>query len=67
MYPNLEFQEPLYLELSHFVKCVQQRTEPLTGIEESINVLEIIEAAYESSRSDQTVILDTRPTTERRR
>ena len=67
MYPNLEFQEPLYLELSHFVKCVQQRTEPLTGIEESINALEIIEAAYESSRSDQTVILDTRPTTERRR
>ncbi len=50
--PSLEFQEPLYLELSHFLECIRQRTEPLTGIKDSIDVLEIIEAAYESSRSE---------------
>ena len=57
LYPNIEFQEPLYLELSHFLECVQRRTEPLTGIRDSLDVLQIIEAAYESSRSDRTVAL----------
>ncbi len=67
LHPSIEFQEPLYLELSHFLECIRQRTEPLTGIRDGIDVLRIIEAAYESSRSDQTVTLDTQPTPERRK
>lgn len=65
--PNIEFQEPLYLELRHFLKCIRQRTEPLTGIKDGIDVLRIIEAAYESSRSDRTVMLETQQTLERRK
>ncbi len=57
LYPNIEFQEPLYLELSHFLECIQQRSKPLTGIEDGIAVLRIIEAAYQSSRSDKTIAL----------
>ena len=55
--PNIDFQEPLYLEIRHFLECVQQRTEPLTGIRDSIDVLKIIESAYESARSDSARIL----------
>lgn len=64
--PNIEFQEPLYLEISHFLDCIRHRTEPLTGIREGIDVLRIIEAAYESSRSDKTLTLE-QQTSERRR
>lgn len=55
--PNIEFQEPLYLELSHFLECVRDRKEPLTGIKDSIDTLRIIESAYESARLDKVVAL----------
>ena len=57
LHPNIEFQEPLYLELKHFLECIENRTEPLTGIKDGIAVLRIIEAAYQSSQSDRTVVL----------
>lgn len=53
--PNIDFVEPLYLELKHFLDCVRERKKPLTGIEDGIDVLRIIEAAYNSSHSDKTV------------
>ena len=58
LHPNIEFQEPLYLELSHFLECIRKRTKPLTGVEDGISVLRITEAAYESSRLDKTIILE---------
>ncbi len=66
LYPNIEFQEPLYLELSHFLDCIRQRTEPLTGIQDGIEVLQIIKAAYESSSSGETVTIE-QQTPERRK
>lgn len=54
---NIKTQEPLYLELRHFLECVQERKEPLTGIKDGIAVLQIIESAYESSHSDRTILL----------
>lgn len=57
LHPNIEFQEPLYLELKHFLECVKHRKEPLTGIKDGIDVLRIIEAAYESSSLDKTIAL----------
>lgn len=58
LHPNIEFQEPLSLELKHFLECIKNRTEPLTGARDGIDVLRIIEAAYRSSQSDKTVVLD---------
>ena len=52
-----QFQEPLFLELSHFLDCVKERNNPRTGIDDGINILRIIEAAYQSSRSDKIVVL----------
>lgn len=57
LYPNIAFQEPLYLELSHFLECVRRRSEPLTGIRDGLEVLRIIAAAYQSSQTDQTITL----------
>ncbi len=64
--PNIEFREPLYLELRHFLECVQKRKEPLTGIRDGVEVLKIIEAAYKSSSLDQTVTLEASETFKRR-
>ncbi len=58
LHPNIEFQEPLYLELKHFLECLENRAEPLTGIKDGLEVLRIIEAAYQSSQSDRTVVLN---------
>ncbi len=54
---KMEFQEPLDLELRHFLKCIRDRSEPMTGLADGIETLRIIEAAYESSRSGKTIIL----------
>src|SRR3989344_7025254 len=55
--PDIAYQEPLYLELRHFLECIQERKEPLTGIKDGVAILRIIEAAYESSRLDKTILL----------
>lgn len=55
--PDIKFQEPLDLELRHFLQCVRDRSQPMTGLREGIEVLKIIEAAYESSRRDKTVLI----------
>lgn len=57
VHQKLEFQEPLDLELRHFLQCIQDRSEPLTGLSDGVETLKIIEAAYESSRSGKTIAL----------
>lgn len=52
---KLEFQEPLELEIRHFFECVRTRNKPLTALENGLEVIEVIEAAYESARTDRTV------------
>ena len=53
----MEFQEPLDLEIRHFLKCIQDRSEPTTGLADGLETLKIIEAAYESSRTGKTISL----------
>jgi predicted dehydrogenase len=55
---KMTFQEPLDLELRHFLKCIRDRSEPATGMEDGIMTLKIIEAAYESARTGKTVSLN---------
>ncbi|MBI2998222.1 MAG: Gfo/Idh/MocA family oxidoreductase [Deltaproteobacteria bacterium] len=58
IHPELRFQEPLELEIRHFLECVRERSDPLTGTSDGIETLRIVEAAYESSRLDKTIVLD---------
>lgn len=46
--PNLPQKEALYSELSHFISCIQKEVKPLTGGEEGLKVVEIIEMAEKS-------------------
>ncbi len=47
--PTLTFQEPLKLELAHFVDCVRNDGKPLVSGEEGLLALEIADAALRSS------------------
>ncbi len=40
--PKIEFQEPLKVEIDHFLDCIQNGTECITGIEHAKKVLEIL-------------------------
>ena len=55
--PTIEFEEPLELELTHFLSAVRDRTEPLTGVGDGLDVLKTIAAAYQSSQQDTTIQL----------
>ena len=55
--PYIQFQEPLVLELEHFVQCIKERRQPITGIREGVEVMKIIEAGYNSSRTDKSISL----------
>jgi len=55
--PRLEYQEPLKLELSHFISCVRNRTEPVVSGEDGIKALQIAESALESSKMYKVVKL----------
>ena len=54
---DVEFQEPLALELGHFLECISQGGVPKTGAEEGIETLRIVQAAYESSHTDSPITL----------
>ena len=46
--PKIENQEAVYLEIKHFLDCLENDTDPLTNGEFSIKVLKMIEAANKS-------------------
>jgi predicted dehydrogenase len=48
--PNLEVTEALRTELSHFVKCIEGGTTPITDGEAGLRIVRILEAASESMR-----------------
>jgi UDP-N-acetylglucosamine 3-dehydrogenase len=54
---RFEFQEPLDLEIHHFLKCIREGSEPDTGLSDGIETLKIIEAAYQSARTGKPVAL----------
>ena len=49
--PYIHQEEPLRLECAHFLECVATRETPLTGGENGLQVVEVIEAAQRSLRS----------------
>jgi len=42
--PKIDFKEPLKVEIDHFMDCIQNRTECLTGVDHARKVVEILEA-----------------------
>jgi predicted dehydrogenase len=57
----LETAEPLKLECQHFLSCIQTRKTPLTGVQNGIDVLTVLQAAQlslESTLKHQVKIVD---------
>ena len=48
--PYIHFDEPLRLECLHFLRCVSDRTQPLTDGRHGLQVVQVIEAAQRSLR-----------------
>ncbi len=46
-------EEPLYLETSHFIKCIEQNLTPLTDGIEALSVLQVVEQASRQLRTKQ--------------
>ncbi len=46
--PLVGAEEPLWVELTHFVDCVQRREPPRTGIESGLRVVAVLEALQSS-------------------
>lgn len=43
--PNIRYEEPLKIEIEHFVDCIVNKTNCITGKNHSINVIKILEEA----------------------
>ncbi len=50
--PHINMTEPLRLECQHFVDCVLADTQPLTGGEDGLRVVRVLEAAQDSMKHD---------------
>lgn len=47
--PKIDFQEPLKVELNHFMDCMENGTECLTGVNHAKKVVEILSADHQSN------------------
>jgi len=54
--PKINFQEPLKVEIEHFLDCIQNGTECLTGPEHARKVVEILSAGYDPQITQITQI-----------
>jgi len=43
--PKIDFDEPLKIECNHFVECIKTGTPPLTGGEDGLRVVQVLEEA----------------------
>jgi predicted dehydrogenase len=50
--PQLAMQEPLRLQLLHFLECIQDERAPLTDLESGVRVVRILDAAQRSLAAD---------------
>jgi predicted dehydrogenase len=55
--PYIQNLEPLKLEISHFLECVENEKQPLTDGNVGLQVIKIIEGAYKSIQEKRTVSL----------
>ena len=53
----LEYKEPLKEELTHFIKCVETRSKPLSDGMAGVRAVEMIEAAFQSVKLKKTIAL----------
>lgn len=45
LFPKINFTEPLKVEIAHFIDCIENGTECMTGVEHAKKVIGILEAA----------------------
>lgn len=64
--PSVENTEPLFIEASHFVECIANRTPPLTGGSAGRSVVAALEAAQKSLDGDVLTSTERRGRVERR-
>jgi predicted dehydrogenase len=50
--PYIRLEEPVRLECQHFIECVRERRRPMTDGYSGLRVVEVIEAAQQSLKSD---------------
>ena len=50
--PQISMQEPLRLQLGHFLDCIATRHEPITSLASGVRVIRILEAAQRSLSTD---------------
>jgi predicted dehydrogenase len=50
--PSIAMEEPLRLEIRHFLDCIERGIEPLTSIASGVRVVAVLEAAEQSLRAD---------------
>jgi UDP-N-acetylglucosamine 3-dehydrogenase len=55
--PRYEFEEPLKLELQHFVQCVKNNKTPLVSGLDGLKALKIAEAALKSAENGRLIKL----------
>ncbi len=46
--PKVDMKEPLRIECEHFIECITQGKPPLTGAEEGVAVVKVLESAQKS-------------------
>lgn len=54
--PKLDMMEPLKVECQHFLDCITKGIEPLTGGEQGLRVIQILEAADRSLREQSRAV-----------
>ncbi len=54
--PKIDMKEPLKVECRHFLDCITKGDRPLTGGEEGLKVIEILEAADRSLREQSRAV-----------
>lgn len=54
--PYIHFDEPLRIECGHFIECIQEGKQPQTDGHNGLRVVQIVEAAQQSLREQNSVI-----------
>ena len=49
--PRINFQEPLKLEMAHFLECIRTGNEPVSGVRHARDTVAVLEAGNQSLRS----------------
>jgi len=54
--PRVDMKEPLRIECEHFIECIVQGKTPLTGAEDGLAVVKVLEAAQKSLSQSGTLV-----------